>query len=146
MQCFSQSESKKPPKKLRTFKTNNLFSKRKLFCQLYSSTTSDDILIIIKFHHCETKPFRWQIWMQNPAKNEVSDMNFQICLESVLIHSKWSKLVPEHPPGPKKRFLTTKHPQNNFNKFFQNSKFAAQNDFLAFSSKQALKTRFGGQV
>ena len=84
--------------------------------------------------------------MQNPAKNEVSDMNFQICLESVLIHSRWSKLVPEHPPGPKKRFLTTKHPQNNFNIFFQNSKFAAQNEFLAFSSKQAQKTRFGGQV
>ena len=96
--------------------------------------------------HCETKPFRWHIWMQNPAQNEVSDMNFQICLESVLIHSKWSKLVPEHPPGPKKRFLTTKHPQNNFNKFFQNSKFAAQNEFLAFSSKQVLKTRFGAQV
>ena len=71
--------------------------------------------------HCETKPFRWQIWMQNPAKNEVSDMNFQICLESVLIHSRWSKLVPKHPPGPKKCFLTTKRPQNNFNIFF--SKF-----------------------
>ena len=97
-------------------------------------------------YHCETKPFRWHIWMQNPAQNEVSNINFQICLESVLIHSKWSKLVPEHPLGPKKRFLTTKHPQNNFNKIFQNSKFAAQNEFLAFSSKQTLKTHFGGQV
>ena len=99
---------------------------------------------MIKIIHWETKPFHWHIWMQNPAQNEVSDMNFQICLELVLIHSKWSKLVPEHPTGPKKRFLITKHPQKNFNKFFQNSKFAAQNEFLAFSTKQALKTRLEG--
>ena len=106
------------------------------------STSITTIAIV----HCETKPFRWHIWMQNPAQNKVSDMNFQICLELVLIHSKWSKLVPEHPLGPKKHFLITKHPQCNFNKFFRNSKFAAQNEFLAFSSKQAQKTRFGGQV
>ena len=129
-----------------------------LYCQLYemipdfASWLWIYLLCIWCLHHypqnkhCETKPFRWRIWMQSPAQNEVSNMNFQICLESVLIHSRWSRLVPKHPPGPKKRFLTTKRPQNNFNNFFQNSKFADQNEFLAFSSKQAQKTRFGGQV
>ena len=46
------------------------------------------------------------------------------------MHSRWSRVVPNHFPDPKECFSTLLHAQNNFPEIFEKSKFRPQNRFF----------------
>ena len=51
-------------------------------------------------------------------------------LKSLLMHSRWSRMVPNHSPDLRGCFSTLLHAQNEFPKNFQKSKFRPQNRFF----------------
>ena len=87
--------------------------------------------------HCETKPFRWHIWMQNPAQNEVSNIKF-FSSKTFLMHPSLSThgshtTICDHPT----------HPKTNC-KFFERSKFLPQIHFWKIDCLTRLNQRLGG--
>ena len=61
----------------------------------------------------------------------------------LLIHPRWSRMVPKHPPDPRGCFSTIRTPQKKFGEFFEKSKFQLQNAFFAIGCFTNLKKAFG---
>ena len=51
-------------------------------------------------------------------------------LKSLLMHSRWSRMVPNHFPDPRGCFSTLLDAQNKFPEIFEKSKFRPQNRFF----------------
>ena len=47
------------------------------------------------------------------------------------MHSRWSRMVPNHSPDPRGCFSTLLHAQNEFPEIFEKSKFRPQNPFFS---------------
>ena len=93
--------------------------------------------------HCETKPFRRQIWMQKLAQNEVSNIKNFFSSKMFPIHRSWSRVVPKHLPGPRQSFSTILHPQNKFQNFLKSRNFDHRIHFWKVGCLMSLKNAFG---
>ena len=89
------------------------FWKKSIFCDLYSSNPSKVSKIALK-----------NAW----KKSKKSQKKFSV--KWLVMHPRWSRVVPNHFPDTKECFSTTLHPQNEFLNFFQKSKFRPQNRFF----------------
>ena len=93
--------------------------------------------------HCETKPFRMEIWMQKLAQNADSDIKNFFSSKMFLIHPSWSRAVPKYPPGPRQSFSTIVHPQNKFQIYLKSRNFDHKIHFWKVGCPTSLKNAFG---
>ena len=60
----------------------------------------------------------------------------------LLIHPRWSRVVPKYPPDPRGCFSSIRPHQKKFGEFFEKSKFQLQNAFFAIGCFTSLKKTF----
>ena len=70
-------------------------------------------------------------------------MIFLICLKMLLIHPRWSRVVPKHPPDPRSCFSTIRTPRKNLVNFLKSRNFSSKMHFLLLAASQAWKKAFG---
>ena len=59
------------------------------------------------------------------------------------IHYRWSRVVPEHPSGPRQQFSTILHPQKYFKIFLKSRNFDHKIHFWKVGCLTSLKNAFG---
>ena len=97
----------------RIFHTSIIFGKNRFFASLIAKILQKHAKIL------------WKM-LENFSKNVE---NF-FSLKSLLMHSRWSRMVPNHSPDPRGCFSTLLHSQNKFPEIFEKSKFRPQNRFF----------------
>ena len=95
------------------FHISYIFEKNRFFASLIAKILQKHAKIL------------WKM-LENFSKNVE---NF-FSLKSLLMHSRWSRMVPNHSPDPRGCFSTLLHAQNKFPEIFEKSKFRPQNRFF----------------